>query len=165
MKIACDQLANVGIHTSDEDITDFVLLGLPSEFATMKTIIRVKPNPISIQELRSLLLIAEAEVEETNKSVSAPTSLSLSSLAAMLAQHNHVNSSQEVQHGISNAGTPSNGFFPSPYVGNFSVVSSSSHSASPNIGLMPGVVNNAMVRNMPAVNLYNTSPASSSASH
>ncbi|PRQ30495.1 putative RNA-directed DNA polymerase [Rosa chinensis] len=73
VKIACDQLANVGIHMTDEDIIVSVLLGLPSDYTTMKTIIRAKHNPVSTQELRSLLLIAEAELEEANKSISLPS--------------------------------------------------------------------------------------------
>ncbi|XP_024164012.1 uncharacterized protein LOC112170994 [Rosa chinensis] len=66
-------LANVGIHMTNEDIIVSVLLGLPSDYTTMKTIIRAKHNPISMQELRSLLLIAEAEVEEVDKSISLPS--------------------------------------------------------------------------------------------
>ncbi|PRQ54145.1 putative RNA-directed DNA polymerase [Rosa chinensis] len=73
VKIACDKLANVGIHMTDEDIIVSILLGLPSAYTTMKTIIRAKHNPISIQELRSLLLIAEAEIEEANESISLPS--------------------------------------------------------------------------------------------
>ncbi|XP_062010274.1 uncharacterized protein LOC133726694 [Rosa rugosa] len=57
---------------TDEDIIVSVLLGLPSNYTTMKTIIRAKPTPISLQELRSLLLIAEAELDEIDKSISLP---------------------------------------------------------------------------------------------
>ncbi|PRQ28561.1 putative RNA-directed DNA polymerase [Rosa chinensis] len=73
VKMACDQLANVGIHMTDEDIVVSVLLGLPSDYTTMKTIIRAKHNLISMQELRSLLLIAEVELEEVDKSISLPS--------------------------------------------------------------------------------------------
>ncbi|KAK9903023.1 hypothetical protein M0R45_001321 [Rubus argutus] len=70
VKIACDQLANVGVHMPDEDIIVTVLHGLPSEFAVMKTIIKTKKSLVSMQELRSLLLIAEDEIELAAKSTS-----------------------------------------------------------------------------------------------
>ncbi|PRQ52535.1 putative RNA-directed DNA polymerase [Rosa chinensis] len=91
VKIACDQLANVGIHMTDEDIIVSVLLGLPSDYTTMKTIIRAKHNPISTQELRSLLLIAEAELEEAAKTISLPSKTTMVT---------HADSFRDITNGI-----------------------------------------------------------------
>jgi hypothetical protein len=77
VKIACDQLANVGVHMLDEDIIVTVLHGLPSKFATMKAIIRTKKSLVSLQELRSLLLIAEDEIELATKSTYFPSNLAM----------------------------------------------------------------------------------------
>lgn len=72
VKVICDQLAAVGVSMADEDIQVSVLNGLPSAYVTIKTIIRTKKTLISMQELRSLLLIAEDEIEEAAKSTSLP---------------------------------------------------------------------------------------------
>ncbi|XP_062005893.1 uncharacterized protein LOC133723077 isoform X1 [Rosa rugosa] len=140
VKSICDQLATMGVYMDDEDMVVSILHGLPSEFATIKAVIRIKTlsSPVSMRELRSLLLIAEDEIEQTVKSIYAPASIPLSPLAAMAAQNNLVNSSQKMQYGISNAGAPPNAFFPSPYVGNC-FVSSTSHTTAPIIGLMPSL--------------------------
>ncbi|XP_062014890.1 uncharacterized protein LOC133731538 [Rosa rugosa] len=71
VKSICDQLATMGVYMADEDIVDSVLHGLPLEFATIKTIIRIKTlsSSVSMEELRSLLLIAESEIEQTMKSM------------------------------------------------------------------------------------------------
>jgi hypothetical protein len=56
----------------DEDILILILHGFPSDYATMKTIIRIKQSHVSIQDLRSLLLIAEEEIEQSAKSIYLP---------------------------------------------------------------------------------------------
>lgn len=61
----------------DEDIIATVLHGLPSEFAIMKTITKTKKSLVSMQELRSLLLIAEYEMELAAKSTSLPSNPSM----------------------------------------------------------------------------------------
>ncbi|XP_040366490.1 uncharacterized protein LOC121050487 [Rosa chinensis] len=62
----------MGVYMADEDIVVLVLHGLPSELATIKTAIRIKTlsSSVSMKELRSLLLIAEDEIEHTVKSIS-----------------------------------------------------------------------------------------------
>ncbi|KAL6144233.1 hypothetical protein ACLB2K_054928 [Fragaria x ananassa] len=72
VKSICDQLATMGVYMDDEDIVVSVLNGLPSEFATIKTVIRIKAlsSSVSMKDLRSLLLISEDDIEQTLKSIS-----------------------------------------------------------------------------------------------
>nr|XP_011471076.1 PREDICTED: uncharacterized protein LOC105353520 [Fragaria vesca subsp. vesca] len=72
VKSICDQLATMGVYMDDEDIVVSVLNGLPSRFATIKTVIRIKAlsSSVSMKDSRSLLLIGEDEIEQTLKSIS-----------------------------------------------------------------------------------------------
>ncbi|XP_040370253.1 uncharacterized protein LOC121051627 isoform X2 [Rosa chinensis] len=95
---------------TDEDIIVSVLLGLPSAYTTMKTIIRAKHNPISMQELRSLLLIAEAELEEVDKSLSLP------STTEIIAQDDNIRGSTPAPTLITNAKSDVNSMMPTSSV-------------------------------------------------
>ncbi|KAL6204284.1 hypothetical protein ACLB2K_021552 [Fragaria x ananassa] len=81
VKSFCDQLAVMGVDMADEDIIEPVLHGLSSEFAVIKAIIRFKTlnSSVSMKDLRSLLLIAEDEINQI------VTSMSLSIRNAMVA--------------------------------------------------------------------------------
>ncbi|XP_040374246.1 uncharacterized protein LOC112197330 isoform X1 [Rosa chinensis] len=99
-KSARDQLASVGVTISDHDVKGLILAGLPIEYGPTRQIIRGK-NDIGMEEVRSLLLSAEYEIELKHNA------LSLSSLAAMIAQNSLANSSQSMQYGIPSTGTSS----------------------------------------------------------
>ncbi|XP_062021660.1 uncharacterized protein LOC133738212 [Rosa rugosa] len=134
---------------SDQDIKVLILAGLPSEYGHTRQIIRGKNN-IALEEVRSLLLSAEYEIELENKA------LPLSSLAAMVAQNGVVNSSQAMQYGIPNTGTSSHAIFPSQYAGNWSLASTL-HTAASSMGLMPtdyGIPKNYMISSA-AINVPN----------
>ncbi|XP_040375361.1 uncharacterized protein LOC112202138 [Rosa chinensis] len=65
-KTVRDHLAVVGIRISDQEVKSLILAGLPCEYGHTRQIIREK-NPISMEELRSLLLSAEFELELKHK--------------------------------------------------------------------------------------------------
>ncbi|KAM5557180.1 hypothetical protein ABKV19_024524 [Rosa sericea] len=75
-----DRLAVAGVEMSDQDVKFLILAGLPSEYCHTRQIIRGKRD-ITMNEVRSLLLSAEFEIELQNKA------LSLSSLTGMVAQN------------------------------------------------------------------------------
>ncbi|PRQ49208.1 putative RNA-directed DNA polymerase [Rosa chinensis] len=66
-KTVRDQLAVLGVKMSDQDVKVLILAGLPSEYGHTRQIIRGKNN-IDLEEVRSLLLSAESEIELENKS-------------------------------------------------------------------------------------------------
>ncbi|XP_040367197.1 uncharacterized protein LOC121050589 [Rosa chinensis] len=78
----------------------------------MKTIIRAKHNPISMQELRSLLLMAEAEaeLEEVDKSLSLP------STTEIIAQDDNIRGSTPAPTLITNAKSDVNSMMPTSSV-------------------------------------------------
>lgn len=86
VKSARDQLAAIGVKIADEDIMILILKGLPVEFSTVRFMIKAKSTPITMQELRSLLLAAESELEFESKS------LSFAPLTALVAK-NHASGS------------------------------------------------------------------------
>ncbi|PRQ40525.1 putative RNA-directed DNA polymerase [Rosa chinensis] len=78
-----DQLAAVGVRMTNQDVKVLILAGLPSEYGHTRQIIRGKSN-VDLEEVRSLLLSAECEIELENKSASlAP----FAAKPAMLAQN------------------------------------------------------------------------------
>ena len=62
-----DQLVVVGVLISDEDIVIVALLGLPSEYNTIKAVIRGRENLVSLKKLRSQLRAEESTLEEMVK--------------------------------------------------------------------------------------------------
>ncbi|KAM1971948.1 hypothetical protein ACFX16_018814 [Malus domestica] len=70
IKEARDQLATVSVIISDEDIIIVALRGLPSEYNTIKSVIRGRENLVSLQELRSQLKAEETILDEVPKQVS-----------------------------------------------------------------------------------------------
>ncbi|KAM5576988.1 hypothetical protein ABKV19_007701 [Rosa sericea] len=104
-----DKLAAVGVHMSDQDVKVLILAGLPSEYGHTRQIIRGKPN-IDMEEVRSLLLSAEVEIELEHNS--SP----LSSLTALLAHSGILHNGNSSFNGASQ-GMQWNGFvgLPVPY--------------------------------------------------
>ncbi|KAM1719673.1 hypothetical protein ACFX12_021452 [Malus domestica] len=62
-----DQLAAMGVAMLDEDIVIVALKGLPTEYNTIKAVIRGRENLVSLKELRSQLKAEEATLEENLK--------------------------------------------------------------------------------------------------
>ncbi|KAM1109218.1 hypothetical protein TB1_008081 [Malus domestica] len=67
IKYCRDQLAAVGVAIPNEDIVIVALRGLPTEYNTIKAVIRGRENLVSLQELRSQLKAEEATLEESLK--------------------------------------------------------------------------------------------------
>ncbi|KAM1692819.1 hypothetical protein ACFX2K_032390 [Malus domestica] len=63
IKEARDYLVAVGVHFDDDDIVILTLNGLPSEYNTLRSIIRGRENVISMKDLRFQLLAEEAMVD------------------------------------------------------------------------------------------------------
>ncbi|XP_021815955.1 uncharacterized protein LOC110758400 [Prunus avium] len=89
IKDAKDQLSTVGVDISDEDIVILALKGLPSEYNTVKAVIRSKKKVVSLKDCRSQLKAEEATLEETARQVplltamaATPISSSTSSMAS-----------------------------------------------------------------------------------
>ncbi|PRQ50702.1 putative RNA-directed DNA polymerase [Rosa chinensis] len=91
VKNARDQLSAIGVKIADEDVMILILKGLPSEFSIVRMMIKAKHAPISMTELRTLLLAAESEIECETKM----QSLSLTSMNAMVAKHSSFAESNE----------------------------------------------------------------------
>ncbi|CAN6726957.1 unnamed protein product [Malus baccata var. baccata] len=63
IKEAWDYLVAAGVHFDDDDIVILTLNGLPSEYNTLRSIIRGRENVISMKDLRPQLLVEEAMVD------------------------------------------------------------------------------------------------------
>ncbi|KAM5588569.1 hypothetical protein ABKV19_006834 [Rosa sericea] len=108
-KNARDQLSAIGVKIADEDIMILILKGLPYEFSTVRMMIKAKHAPISMSELRSLLLAAESELEFESKS------LSLTPMSAMVAKPQSLSIDSQDSMGI--LPTPTNAFTGNGYNG------------------------------------------------
>ncbi|KAL6128630.1 hypothetical protein ACLB2K_071985 [Fragaria x ananassa] len=93
-KSSRDQLAAFGVSISDQDVKLMILAGLPCEYSQTRQIIRSKNN-IDLEDVRYLLLSAEAEIDFQNKAFALS---SLSSMAGLNGSVNH--SSQNAQFGM-----------------------------------------------------------------
>ncbi|KAM1553006.1 hypothetical protein PS1_005782 [Malus domestica] len=69
IKESRDQLAAAGVTISDEDIVIVALRGLPSEYNTIKAVIRGRENLVSLKELRSQLKAEESTLDEATKQI------------------------------------------------------------------------------------------------
>ncbi|KAM1500115.1 hypothetical protein ACFX10_022715 [Malus domestica] len=70
-----DQLAAVGVMISDEDIVIVALRGLPSEYNTIKFVIRGRENLVSLKELWSQLKAEKSTLEEVVKQAPVMTAM------------------------------------------------------------------------------------------
>ncbi|XP_070673164.1 uncharacterized protein [Malus domestica] len=66
IKEARDYLSAAGVYFEDDDIVILTLTGLPSEFNTIRSVIRGRDTVISLKDLRSQLLAEEAMLENMN---------------------------------------------------------------------------------------------------
>ncbi|KAM5587239.1 hypothetical protein ABKV19_005928 [Rosa sericea] len=168
-KTVRDQLSASGVFIPDEDIVFLILNGLPVDFAAIKTIIRVRTTPISLSELRTMLLDVESDIVQESRSF-APASmlehkaLPSSSLTAMIAQNILANSSQSMQYGIPRTWPSSQAIFPSHYTG-YSSMTHSLQTATSNVGFLPNVTNTNLIPGIPAYDHYNTSSRASNVHH
>ncbi|KAI5335768.1 hypothetical protein L3X38_025902 [Prunus dulcis] len=64
-----DQLSAVGFEILDDDTVILALKGLPSEYNTVKAVIRGRDHGISLKDLRSQLKVEEATIEESTVNV------------------------------------------------------------------------------------------------
>ncbi|KAB2615109.1 hypothetical protein D8674_021697 [Pyrus ussuriensis x Pyrus communis] len=69
IKDSKDHLATLGVTISEEDIVIMALRGLPSEYNTIKVVIRGRENLVSLNELRSQLKAEEATLDEVHKQI------------------------------------------------------------------------------------------------
>ncbi|KAB2606788.1 S2-RNase [Pyrus ussuriensis x Pyrus communis] len=61
-----DYLSAAGVKFDDDDIVILTLTGLPSEYNTVRSIIRGREHVISLKDLRAQLLVEEAMIESTS---------------------------------------------------------------------------------------------------
>ncbi|CAN6688225.1 unnamed protein product [Malus baccata var. baccata] len=66
IKKARDYLSAAGVYFEDDDIVILTLIGLPSKFNTIRSVIRGQDTVISLKDLRSQLLAEEAMLENMN---------------------------------------------------------------------------------------------------
>ncbi|OVA15692.1 hypothetical protein BVC80_1317g16 [Macleaya cordata] len=64
-KSIADNLAAVQNQVTDEDMIYHVLKGLPPEYGPFRTSIKVRPGPLRIQELYSLLQTEELCIQSS----------------------------------------------------------------------------------------------------
>lgn len=69
IKDSRDQVAAAGVLISNEDIVIVALRGLPTEYNTIKGVIRGRENLVSLKELRSQLKAEETNLEEATKQI------------------------------------------------------------------------------------------------
>ncbi|PRQ56554.1 putative RNA-directed DNA polymerase [Rosa chinensis] len=69
IKNITDQLASIGIHIPDEEIIIIVVNGLPSEYMTIKIVIKAQITTMSMNKLCSLLLDEESAIDQSTKSM------------------------------------------------------------------------------------------------
>lgn len=67
IKIISDQLSLVSSPIDDEDLKLLILNGLPDEYNALKTTIRARSEPISVDSLCSLLCSESVHVETAAK--------------------------------------------------------------------------------------------------
>ncbi|CAL2232280.1 unnamed protein product [Prunus armeniaca] len=64
-----DQLSATGVEISDDDTVILVLKGLPSEYNTVKAVIRGRDHGISLKDILSQLKAKEATIEKSTRNV------------------------------------------------------------------------------------------------
>ena len=69
IKDITDQLASVDIHIPDEEIVIIAVNGLPSEYMTIKIVVKALITTMSMHKLRSLLLDEESSMDQSTKSI------------------------------------------------------------------------------------------------
>ncbi|KAI5316598.1 hypothetical protein L3X38_036305 [Prunus dulcis] len=69
IKDSKDQLSAVGVDISDEDIMILTLKGLPTEYNTIKAVIRGRESVLSLKELRFQLKAEESTLEEIARQI------------------------------------------------------------------------------------------------
>lgn len=70
IKHLSDSLASASSPIDEDDIIIYVLNGLPPEYESFKTSVRIRSEPMSLEELQVLLLSEEMNIEATLKPVS-----------------------------------------------------------------------------------------------
>lgn len=84
-----DRLANASVDLDDEEMLIYILTGLPAEYSSFRTSIRVKTESITLEHLQSLLQTEETTIENQHKSTE-----NLMSSSAMLSLHRSTDSSR-----------------------------------------------------------------------
>lgn len=80
IKNVCDNLAAAGEPVFDTDLIVHILNGLPSEFDSFATSIRVRETPVTPDQLHGLLLTEELTIEHKHKNQDSVTTHAFASL-------------------------------------------------------------------------------------
>lgn len=91
-----DQLIAAGEYISDTDVMIAALVGLPKEYATIRTVILARESTITMKEFRALLLGAERENDVVLSSLTQ-------NMAALYMHSNNASSSSHYSNGASSS--------------------------------------------------------------
>lgn len=72
-----DELALAGQPLQPDDIITYVLAGLGQEYDSLASTITSRTDPVTLEELYSLLLICESRINHNNQSLQAAASVNM----------------------------------------------------------------------------------------